>query len=363
MDRYLFATGVFGAGFGLAALLVPPSRWIARRLGVLDTPGHRKVHDEPMPRLGGLAVVLAFTSVVISGHWVLPLLQGLPPARSFMGASLQAFQEVHRVEIKLIALLAGGAVAFLVGLLDDILGRRFQVAVKFTGQVLAACIPIMAGIRTTFLPWEWLNVVVTLLWIVGITNAFNLLDNMDGLSAGVAFVACFIILVNAWSRGGFFVSAIVLAFMGSLLGFLLYNWSPASVFLGDCGSLFIGFTMATLTLVERYVTTSSSSYFPVLMPVVVLAVPLLDTMTVIVIRMRDGRPIYVGDQCHLSHRLLAVGFSKREAVGFIYVATFCLGIGATFLRDATLGETILLLLQAAGIVLLVLRLMFVERRP
>ncbi len=362
MDRFLFASGVFGAGFLLSTALVPLSRMVARRLGVLDAPGHRKVHDEPTPRLGGLAVFLAFNAVVVSGHWLLPLLQGLPPARSLMGASLQAFQDVQRVELKLIALLVGGAVAFLVGLLDDVFGRRFPVAFKLAGQTLAALIPILAGIRTSFLPWEWLNVLVTLLWIVGMTNAFNLLDNMDGLSAGVAFVACSIILLNAWSRGGFFVSAILLAFMGSLLGFLLYNWSPASVFLGDCGSLFIGFLMAGLTLVERYVTTASSSYFPVLMPVVVLAVPLLDTLTVIVIRIRDGRPIYVGDQCHLSHRLVAVGLSKREAVSFIYLATFCLGIGATFLRKATPAETALLLLQAAGIVLLILRLMFIERR-
>ncbi len=362
MDRLIFGSGVFIAAFLVSALIVPLSRLLARRFEVLDTPGHRKLHASPTPRLGGIAVFVAFTSVVVSGQWLAPWLQDLPSARSLMGASILAMQDIPRVEAKLVALLLGGTLAFVVGLLDDVLGSRFPVAAKLAGQILAAAIPIAAGIRTTFMPWEWLDVVVTLLWIVGMTNAFNLLDNMDGLSAGVALVATGIILLNAWTRGGFFVSAILLAFMGSLLGFLLHNWQPASVFLGDCGSLFIGFVMATLTILDRYVTTASSSYFPVLMPVVVLAIPLVDTLTVMAIRTREGRPIHVGDNRHLSHRLVDIGFSRKEAVVFIYLATFCLGIGASFLRSATPGETFLILLQSAGIVLLILRLMFVERR-
>src|SRR5207344_1705730 len=129
----------------------------------------------------------------------------------------------------------------------------------------------------------------------GITNAFNLLDNMDGLSAGVALVASTVLLINAWFLGEFFISLVLVAFMGSLLGFLWYNWNPASIFLGDCGSLFIGYVLASLTLLERYVSHASSTYFPILMPVLVLAMPLLDTATVMVIRVRERRPIYVGD--------------------------------------------------------------------
>jgi UDP-GlcNAc:undecaprenyl-phosphate GlcNAc-1-phosphate transferase len=150
--------------------------------------------------------------------------------------------------------------------------------------------------------------------------------------------------------------------MGSLLGFLVYNWNPAAVFLGDCGSLFIGYVMASLTLLERYVSHASSSYFALLMPVLVLAVPLLDTATVIVIRVREGRPIYVGDSRHLSHRLVSLGLSKRNSVLVIYLITFCLGLGAVSLPDASPVETLLVLLQAAGFVLLVLILLFFERR-
>jgi UDP-GlcNAc:undecaprenyl-phosphate GlcNAc-1-phosphate transferase len=358
-----FTALVFVGTLLFAALLVPLSRFLARRLGVLDAPGHRKIHEQPMPRLGGVAVFAAFSLVVVSGHWLAPVLSSIPAARDALGGSLDLLGESHRVANKLTALLAGGALAFSVGLLDDILGSRFPVAVKFGGQLLAASFLVASGVQTTFLPYAWMNVAVTLLWVVGMTNAFNLLDNMDGLSAGVAFVASLVLLVNAWPRGEFFISLILVAFMGSLLGFLLYNFQPASVFLGDCGSLFIGYVMASLTLLERYVAKSSGTYFPVLLPVVVLAVPLIDTLTVIAIRVREGRPIYVGDNRHLSHRLLALGFSKRGAVLFIYLATFCLGIGATFLRDASLGESLLLLLQSAGFVALILLLMFVERRP
>jgi len=360
--HYLFAAAVFAATIILTALLVPLSRVLARRFGVLDLPGHRKVHAAPTPRLGGIAVFLGFVMVVVGGYLLLPWLTSATAMSDTLAGPIAILRGAGRVQGRLAAILLGAALAFAAGLFDDILGARFHWGLKAAGQCLAAVIVVAGGVNVTFLPWDWLDVLVTVLWIVGITNAFNLLDNMDGLSAGVALVASAVLLVNAWSRGEFFISLILLAFMGSLLGFLFFNWEPASVFLGDCGSLFIGFMMATITLLERYVTTASSTYFPILMPVVVLAIPLMDTFTVIVIRAWSGRPIHVGDKNHLSHRLVAIGFSKREAVLFIYLATFCLGIGAFFLREASLTDALLLLAQSLGIVLLLLRLMFVERR-
>ena len=154
-----------------------------------------------------------------------------------------------------------------------------------------------------------------MLWLVGITNAFNLLDNMDGLCAGVAFVASLVLLLNAVSLGEFFVSLHPGRLHGQparLPALQLLRPRGHRIFLGDCGSLFIGFTMASLTLLERYLSHASSTLFPVLMPVLVLAVPLLDTFTVIVIRLREGRPIYVGDSRHLSHRLVSLGLSSRR---------------------------------------------------
>ena len=346
----------------LSASLVPVARLLARRLGVLDRPGPRKVHEEPTPRLGGIAVFLSFTSVVLVGYLAAPHLSRITLVQEYFGPALALLQEAYRVESKLLAVLAGSVLAFAVGLADDVLGSRFHVVLKAGGQVLAALVLIAADVRTSFLPHDWMNTAVTLLWLVGVTNAFNLLDNMDGLSAGVAFVASTVLLINAWLLGAFFISLILVAFMGSLLGFLIYNWRPASIFLGDCGSLFIGFVMASLTLLERYVSHASSTYFPVLMPVLVLAVPLLDTAIVIVIRLREGRPIYVGDTRHLSHRLVSLGLSQSSAVLVIYLITFCLGMGAVSLADASPVVTLLILLQSAAIVTLVLILLFFERR-
>src|SRR5436309_2374930 len=165
MDHVLLAALVMTATAALCAVLVPPSRVAARRFGVIDEPGHRKVHVQAMPRMGGLA---------------------------------------------------GAALTFGIGLADDVLGKRFPVAVKAAGQLAAAVMLVAAGVRTSFMPSEALNVLVTLVWLVGVTNAFNLLDNMDGLAAGVAFVASGVFLINAWALGEFFSIRLLHACMVSL---------------------------------------------------------------------------------------------------------------------------------------------------
>jgi UDP-GlcNAc:undecaprenyl-phosphate/decaprenyl-phosphate GlcNAc-1-phosphate transferase len=364
MDHALFGALVLIATAVITAALVPLAVRAARAWGVLDRPGPRKVHAEPTPRLGGIAVFTAFTAVVLVGYEIaLPALLESASARAHVGTALAMLQEAHRVQPKLMGLLAGGALVFLVGLADDVLGSRFPVALKAGGQVVAAAVLVASGVRTSFMPGDALDVLITLLWIVGITNAFNLLDNMDGLSAGVALVASVVFLVNAWALGEFFITLLLLAFIGSLLGFLFYNYNPASVFLGDCGSLFIGYVIASLTLLERYVSNASSTLFPVLMPVLVLAVPIMDTATVIHIRLSEGRPIYIGDRRHLSHRLVALGFSTRTAVLFIYLVTLSLGLGAVNLSNATPGQSAVILVQFLGLVALILILLFVDRVP
>jgi UDP-GlcNAc:undecaprenyl-phosphate GlcNAc-1-phosphate transferase len=328
----------------------------------MDAPGPRKVHRTPTPRLGGIAVWAAFTAVVLVGYFGVPILSQIGWVRTNLAGPVAMLQEAYRVESKLIALLGGAAITFVVGLLDDVLGSRFKVGWKAAGQVVAAVVLVAGGIRTDFLPYDWLNVAVTLLWVVGITNAFNLLDNMDGLSGGVALIAALVLLLNAWLLGGFFMSLVYVALIGALLGFLVFNWHPASVFLGDCGSLSIGFILASLTLLQRYVSNASSTYFPVLMPVLVLALPIVDTATVIVIRVRERRPIYVGDSRHLSHRLVSLGMRPSLAVFTIYLITLGLGLGATGLAHANLAHSLIILLQALAVVALVLILLFYERQ-
>jgi UDP-GlcNAc:undecaprenyl-phosphate GlcNAc-1-phosphate transferase len=346
----------------LCGSLVPLTRRLALRLGIVDEPGPRKVHPYPTPRLGGVAVFATFTSTVLFGYLSIAHVRELLSPSMFLRPSLEMLRNADLVGDKLTGLLLGAIVVFAVGFLDDALGSRFHPALKAAGQVVAAAIVVGHGISIQIFPAPWMNIVVALLWIVGITNAFNFLDNVDGLSAGVASIACGVLLWNAWSRGEFFIVLILAAFVGSLLGFLGHNFSPASVFLGDCGSLLIGFVMASLTLLERYVSHASSSLFPVLMPVLVLAIPLLDTATVVFIRIRQRRPLYVGDRCHLSHRLLDLGFSTRSAVLSIYLAAFCFGLGAVILPDASRAQSLIVLLQATAFAALLLLLMFHGRR-
>jgi UDP-GlcNAc:undecaprenyl-phosphate GlcNAc-1-phosphate transferase len=363
MNRHaLLILCVFVGTTILSTLGIPFSRRLAARVGAVDIPGGRKIHGTPMPRLGGVAIYAAFVIAVVGGYALSHFLLNHHTGGEAVQTLLRPLADRHLVLGKLLAVLAGATVAFLVGLLDDLMGGRFPPAPKAIGQILAAVFLIVGDVRTSFMPYEVLNILVTLLWVVGITNAFNLLDNMDGLSGGVAFIASGLLLMNAWAQGEMLVCLIFAAFMGGLLGFLFFNIHPASVFLGDCGSLFIGYMMAALTLLERYVSHSSSTLFPVLMPVLVLAIPIVDTTTVVVIRLRERRPIYVGDTRHLSHRLVSLGFSRPASVLFIYLATICFGLAAVVLPNASAVRSWLIMLQSAGFMSLILILMFFERR-
>jgi UDP-GlcNAc:undecaprenyl-phosphate/decaprenyl-phosphate GlcNAc-1-phosphate transferase len=362
VDRLLLAGMVLMATTVASALLVPLTRLAGRSLGIMDQPGERKVHQIPTARTGGWAVLITFLGAVMIGAWVGPSLEAFPALQAQVGGALAMLREAYRVETKLVALFVGCLAAFSVGLADDILGSRFPVVLKLIGQIAAACVLVAADVKTSIMPYDWMNVALTILWLVGITNAFNLLDNMDGLSGGVAFLAALILLVNAWRLDEYFVSLILLAFMGSLLGFLFFNFQPASVFLGDCGSHLIGFALGAMTLLERYVSHASGTLFPVLMPAIVLAVPIVDSASVIIIRLREGRPIYVGDSRHLSHTLVALGFSQRGAVLFLYLVTLCLGLGAVSLSEANLFQSLLILIQTAGFVAVTLILMYARAR-
>lgn len=322
-------------------LLVPPIIHGSRARGWLDQPGGRKQHDAPVPRLGGIAFVVSFTFTVSLGYFLAPYLTSITELRAAFPTIAAALTEAHRVQTQLFGLLVGALVIFLIGLVDDIVGeKRFPVALKFGGQCLAAAIPVACGIQVEFTGIGFLNVVLSFLWILGISNAFNLLDNMDGLSAGVAVSSAFIFFLNALALGEIFLCLILVAFMGALIGFLRFNLHPARVFMGDCGALFIGFTLSSLTILEAYVSPASSTLFPVLMPVLVLAVPLIDTLSVIVIRIREGRPVYHGDRCHLSHRLVASGLPEPQAVKFLFLMTLALGMGALNLAHASIARSL-----------------------
>jgi len=258
---------------------------------------------------------------------------------------------------KLLAILVGATLLVIIGLIDDIKGLEFSVKIKFIVQVIAALVAVISGARTSFMPTEWLNAIVSVVWIVGICNAFNFLDNMDGSSAGIGFIAGGIFFWVTASQGQFFSALIFAALAGSLLGFLWYNYYPAKIFMGDMGSLFIGYMFGTLALTSSYVVSASPSLIPIVLPLIVLSVPIYDTIFVIAIRIREHRPVYVGDHCHLSHRLVNLGLSRRQAVVFIYLICICVGIAAGLLPYVPVAGSITILLQAILVYILVTILM------
>jgi UDP-GlcNAc:undecaprenyl-phosphate GlcNAc-1-phosphate transferase len=185
---------------------------------------------------------------------------------------------------------------------------------------------------------------------------------MDGLSSGVAAISSLIFFGLAVIQGQFFMAVILITFVGSLLGFLKYNYHPSSIFMGDAGSLFIGFILSTLTIVASYVTKGSTSLLPALMPVIILSIPIFDTISVIIIRLKEHRPIYIGDKRHLSHRLVDMGFSPRHAVNTIYLLTVAIGLAAFLLPSLSISLSVLVFVQVIIILSIISILMFVGKR-
>jgi len=302
---------IFASALALAIGGTPIARKLAPRLGVMDQPSARKIHTRPMPRLGGVAIYLAF---------ILALL---------------IFEDRHYIS-QLVGILTGATLISFCGIWDDRWGLRPLLKLG-VGQPLAALILIASGVRVSFLHHPVLNLLVTVFWVVGITSALNLLDNMDGLSAGVATVASAFFLLLAAMNGQYLVGSLAAALLGACLGFLFYNFNPASIFMGDTGSMFIGFILAAVGIKLRF--PGRMDVVTWMIPVVILGVPIFDTTLVVVSRLRRGlNPITHPGKDHLSHRLVAMGWTQREAVMAIYLICGGLGLVALFLTQASVVE-------------------------
>jgi len=329
-------------------------RHIAPRLNYVDRPAARKLHAHPMPYGGGIAIFAAVTSVVVAGAVVLPAFNGrLHPLPDVVTNNIDLM--IDKLPT-LLLILGGGAVVVLVGLLDDLRGMSPRARLGIEAAVAAALFLLSPELRITlFTPLSVASFIYTVLWVTAITNAFNLLDNMDGLSAGVACVASIIFLIVAAQTGQLFVAAMLLAVIGALLGFLVFNFPPASIFMGDAGALFIGYIISVLTVVFTFHEPASGKnhVLAMLLPMVILAVPLFDTLSVVIIRIRRGRPIFEADKNHFSHRLVSLGMNRRQAVLTIYLVTFCTGIGAAFWHRAAAFGSVVIFAQAAAILVLI----------
>jgi len=352
---------LLGMGIVFSALLVPLFRKLALHLGITDRPGQRKIHDRPKPLLGGLAVVSAFYLTIALNLSGLFLFKNIPLVSHLMLPYLNLLPKIQARFLELSCIAGGSLVIVILGLIDDIRGETFPYQVKFLFQFLSVGILFAGGVRTQFMPGQVLDFVVTAVWIVGIANAFNLMDNMDGLSAGVAAIASLLFAVIVFLQGQLFTAFIFVALAGSLLGFLPFNWYPSKIFMGDAGSLFIGYMLGTLTVVSSYITPESQTVIPVIIPLLVLSVPIYDTFSVMVIRWREHRPLFVGDKKHFSHRLMALGMRQTQAVFFIYVVTLTVGMVAVLLPGAKAWESWVLLTQAILILSMVTFLMHINK--
>jgi len=291
---------VFGASAALCLVLTPVAMAVAIRVGVLDRPGGHKRHESPTPYLGGVAIVVAFSASVMVAALVQPPNSG-------------------RDELVIVLLLAVGL--GVVGLVDDL--RNLSPIVRIVAEVLCGLQLWRMDAGVTVTGESVLDALLTVLWVVGITNAFNLLDNMDGLSAGQAAVCSLTIFSVAAANGQFLVAGLAVGLAGCAVGFLRHNFHPARIYMGDGGALFLGFLIAYLAVKLRFESEVSESF---LVPVIACAVPILDTTLVTITRLASGRSPFMGGQDHVSHRLVKSGLPVPVAVGLTYFASASIGV-------------------------------------
>jgi UDP-GlcNAc:undecaprenyl-phosphate GlcNAc-1-phosphate transferase len=262
---------------------------------MVAVPRDDRWHSKATPLLGGIAIYVASTAVIL---WF------------------------AQRDVRLLGLVVGGTLLFITGLIDDF--RRLRPHSKLIVQILAACVLIVSGVQIGT-PWvAWFAIPLTILWVVGITNAFNLLDNMDGLSAGTAVIASASLLAFSVEVGKPDLAMLCLALGGGALGFLLYNFNPARIFMGDSGSMYLGFTLSGITLLGSH-EMASDIFFVLLVPAAILGLPIFDTTLVTIVRTLEGRPLSQGGRDHLSHRLVALGLTERQSVLVLYVLAAAFG--------------------------------------
>ena len=277
-------------------------------------PAGRKLHQDPTPLLGGLAIAASALIAFILLVTILPI--------SLMAPSV-------------LGTILASAIVVTVGLVDD--RRHLPAWAKLAGQLIAAIILILAGVQVRLGIPEWLNVALTIAWLVGITNAMNFMDNMDGLSAGVSGVASAFILLLAAQNDQHLVAALAAGILGACLGFLRYNFKPARIFMGDAGSMFLGFLLAVLCIQLRF--PDNVNFVTWMVPVFIMGLPIYDTVLVIISRSRRRvNPLTTAGKDHLSHRLVRRGFSEREAVLILYLIGGAFGMVGLFITSADVLE-------------------------
>lgn len=300
MATYILA---FGIALVVTFIATPFVRRLAFKIGAIDKPDARKVHHGLIPRLGGLAIFIGYIVSIV-----------------------YRFYDAHGILAhNVFGLVLGSTILVAVGIWDDV--KQIDPKTKLMGQIIAAAVLVAYGIRVNFLNIPFLNgplyleywsVPLTIFWIVGFTNIVNLIDGLDGLAAGISLIAAVAIAVVTYSMGQYDLTCITLALAGSALAFLRYNFNPAKIFMGDTGSMLLGYSLAAICVMGAVKTAAVAA---LVVPVIVLGLPILDTLFAIIRRKISGRPIFKPDKSHVHHRLLAQGLSQKQTVLLMYVIT------------------------------------------
>src|SRR5574342_592918 len=327
----------------VGAVLTPLVRELARRFELLDHAlSSRKVHGRPVPRLGGIAIVTAFFAPILGLFFT-----DSAVGEMFYSDGPRAF-----------GLIGGGTAIGLLGVYDDLRGSGART--KFVVQIAVAVAMYGLGFRVeqiaspfgAHLSLGWLSLPFTVLWIVGVVNAMNLVDGLDGLAGGVAFVAVASTFLVALERGQPLMILFTAALAGAVLGFLFYNFNPASIFMGDTGSMFLGFVLATTTI---QTSQKASTAVAIVVPIIALGLPIADTLLAMVRRAARGAPLFSADRGHIPHRLVDLGLSQRAAVLVLYGASLLLGGAALALSYASSSQLTWSLLAISAVAFLALR--------
>ncbi|KJS81353.1 MAG: UDP-phosphate N-acetylglucosaminyl 1-phosphate transferase [Peptococcaceae bacterium BICA1-8] len=323
--QYLFY--IMGS-FLITLGLVPLIKKMAFKVGAVDNPCQRKVHCKPMPRLGGLAIYIGFIAMVLLTQ---PLTQ------------------------QIIGLVLGSTIIAMIGVVDDI--KDLSPKLKLLGQIIAACVLVAFNIDVDYIthPFAngvvslgYLSIPVTVLWVVGITNAVNLIDGLDGLAAGLSAIAAITLAIVGYSQGHMLMVVLSLMLAASTLGFLRYNFYPAQIFMGDSGSMFLGFNLSALAIMGF---AKSITVISVFVPILILGIPIFDTMFAIIRRYFNGQPIFKADKEHLHHCLLNKGFTHKQTVLLIYAINILLAGTGVLLTHITTAQSILILAVISTMVL------------
>ncbi len=353
-----FIAGCLVSAFLVSFLVTGLMRWVAPQIGLIDKPAARKVHLVPTPLGGGVGIWCGVVLPLVAAQVLILLWRTHPPAWLPLELSQHLAGAAFRAR-ELWGIIAAASVLAITGLVDDLrpLSWKLRIALQF-GVSIAV---VLSGVRATvFVSVPWVGGVVSVLWFVVLVNSFNFLDNMDGLSGGVALIVSTIFAVMMltkpndphWFVGGFF-----LIVAGSLVGFLCHNWSPARIFMGDSGSYFLGFSIACMTLLGTFYTPSDRNQHVILAPLCVLAVPLYDICSVVLIRIREGRSPFQPDKKHFSHRLVALGLTRVQAVLTVQLTTLTTGLLGLTLYSVTSWNAAVVVVACVGCILMLIAIL------